>query len=382
MQKKPLQIIVGIGVDYTFNREVLCGVLDYAGDKSHWHVTSAEPSEAAMLEALESKPDGLISYSLTPRIIAAAELASCPVVPMTPSALHSPGVYPDHEAIGKVAAEHLLELGLKHFASAIRGEGWPIIRSRGFARRIEQAGYPCREFDLPPDIHHWWPGDLLYKNNNPLPILAELPKPLGVFAGNDVNGYRLIHHCVNMGLHVPDEVAIIGVDNDDILCNACRPQLSSVVTNHRQVGYRAAELLDKILNGQALPEQDILVPPGGVAKRKSTDVLAVADPEIVTAVRYIRDHVADGITPKLLMQRVLISRRSFENRFKSAMGCTVLDEIVRGRVNRAKELLGKTDMPMPQVAEKSGFANIYRLSTVFKQKTGFTPGQYRNIRGF
>ena len=377
MQRTHLEIIVGTEFDFAFNRGMLRGILDYAGDKSHWLVKSAAPSEAAMLQALESKPDGLISYALTPSIIAAAKSACCPVVPMMHSDLKLVGVNTDDEAIGKMAADHLLELGLKHFASAIRGDDWAIIRSRAFAHRIQQAGYPCREFDLPSDTH-LWSGGILDLDNSPLPILEEIPRPLGLFAGNDVNGYRLIHDCLTMGLRVPDDVAIIGVDNDDIFCNACRPQLSSVIANHRQVGYHAAELLDKMLKEEDLPEKSILVFPGGVERRKSTDVLAVADAEIVQAVRYIRDHVEQGITPKLLMQEIPLGRRSFESRFKSAMGCTVLEEIVRSRINRAKELLGKTDMPMPKVAEKSGFADYSRLAVVFKQKTELTPTQYRN----
>jgi LacI family transcriptional regulator len=204
---------------------------------------------------------------------------------------------------------------------------------------------------------------------------------VGVFTCNDVWGVQISEACRGARLNVPEDVAIVGVDNDDLLCELSRPSLSSVAVPSEEVGYRAAEMLDGLLRGKPPARRPVLLPPRGVVARQSSDVLAIEDPEVAAAVRFIRGARSGG-TPRPLatsdvMESVAVCRRTLERRFRQCLSRGIGDEIRRVRLDRAKRLLCDTDLPMSAVAEASGFADGKHLSVSFRRALDLTPSAYR-----
>jgi LacI family transcriptional regulator len=207
--------------------------------------------------------------------------------------------------------------------------------------------------------------------------LLALPKPAAVFSSNDVPARHLAEMCRALGLLVPEEVALLGVDNDELECLLCHPPLSSVVNPAEQIGYEAARLLDRLMSGRQPPRRPIHVPPTHVVTRQSTDIVAVADPDVSQAAAFIRDHAAENIGVADVVLALSMARRRLERRFRGCLGRTILDEIQRVRVERAKHLLAETDLPIPVVANRSGFSTPQRLAAVFRRATGQSPTAYR-----
>jgi LacI family transcriptional regulator len=193
----------------------------------------------------------------------------------------------------------------------------------------------------------------------------------------DFRGQQILDACRMSGVAVPDEVAVIGVDNDELLCELSHPPLSSVVPNAHRTGYDAAALLNAMMDGRKVGGETHLIPPVGIATRQSTDVLAINDAVIARTVRYIREHACRGINVQDVLKAVPQSRRRLENRFRRLLGRTPHDEIIRVQLNRVKMLLTETDLSLAQIAEKAGFEHVEYLSVVFKKEIGLPPSQYR-----
>jgi LacI family transcriptional regulator len=207
--------------------------------------------------------------------------------------------------------------------------------------------------------------------------LKAAPKPLGVFACQDAWGVRLVEACRHAGLHVPDEVALLCVDNDDLLCELTRPALSSIDLPHERIGYEAAALFDQLLTGAEPGAESVSFPPLGVVSRLSTDVLCIADADVAAAVRFIRERGHLPLRVRDVLHAVPVSRRALERRFHQTLQRGLGEEIRRVHLERAKTLLTSADLPTPQVAERSGFSNANHLATVFRLELGLTPLAYR-----
>jgi LacI family transcriptional regulator len=180
-----------------------------------------------------------------------------------------------------------------------------------------------------------------------------------------------------VGLRVPEDVAILGCDNDELICTLAHPPLSSIQNVGEQTAFEACAMLERWLDGHPPPEKPLLVPPPGVVVRQSSDILTIPDADLRAAVRFIRNHVEEMIGVDDILREVMISRRSLERKFKTHLGRSPLDEIRRARVERVKELLSGSDMPMPQIAARAGFSGPDRLAVVFKDETGMAPTDYR-----
>jgi LacI family transcriptional regulator len=198
----------------------------------------------------------------------------------------------------------------------------------------------------------------------------------------DIRGQQVLDACRAAGWAVPGEVAVIGVDNDELLCDLASPPLSSVIPNAHRAGYEAAALLDRMMAGKRIAATARLIAPLGVAARQSTDVLAVDDREVARAVQFIREHASEGINVSDILQAVPLSRRVLEQRFQRLLGRTPRQEILQVRLNRVRQLLTETKLSLYQIAERTGFEHVEYLSVVFKRETGLTPSRYRsNSRG-
>jgi LacI family transcriptional regulator len=210
--------------------------------------------------------------------------------------------------------------------------------------------------------------------------LRGLPKPLAVFACYDTRGQQTLEACRRVGLAVPEEVAVLGVDDDEALCALSSPPLSSIRLNPRRAGWEAAALLARLMGGKKTVTQDQLIPPLAATTRQSTDILAVPDQKIASALRYIREHACTGIGVADVLRHCPMARRSLEKRLKKLLGRTPREEILRVRLNWVKDLLIGTNLPVWEIAERSGFEPTY-LSVVFKHATGFSPGVFRQRFG-
>ena len=208
--------------------------------------------------------------------------------------------------------------------------------------------------------------------------IGGLPKPLGLMACNDFRSVQALDACRRAGIAVPEEVAVIGADNEVLACELAYPPLSSVIPDCARIGYEAAALLDRFMRdgdrSQALPD----VAPLGIATRQSTDVTAIDDPYVAAAVRFIREHVHEGIRVEDVLEHLSVSRSVLQRRFRAALGRTVHDLIAGLRLKHVKQLLLETDMPLPVIADRTGFNHVEYLCRAFRKATGITPGTFRN----
>ncbi|HOM16208.1 MAG TPA: substrate-binding domain-containing protein [Thermoguttaceae bacterium] len=208
-----------------------------------------------------------------------------------------------------------------------------------------------------------------------------LAKPVAIYTCNDDYGMRVLDACRRADVLAPESAAVLGVGNDECLCHVSNPPLSSVDLDAERIGYRAAQLLEHLMAGGAAPKRPVLIPPRGVVARASTDVLATDDEDVVRAVRFIREHAYEGIRAADVLQHVAMSRAALEPRIKAVLGRTVAQEIRHRQIERVKELLRETDMPLKQIALQTGFRYPEYMMRAFRQATGMTPKQYRKTGG-
>jgi len=323
--------------------------------------------------------DGVIALITTKAAARAAVELGMPVVNMTGVLRDAgvPRVMVNQEAIGHLAAEHLLDCGLRRLAYyGFKNVLYSQQRCRGFVQRIEQAGGQCSIYEQPARTaprQHWQ-----QRMAGLMQWLETLELPVGLMAVHDYRARVVIDACQELGLHVPNDVALIGADNDETVCEFCRPTLSSVSRSGYKVGYEAATLLDRLMAGEPPPKEDILIPPDGVVNRRSTDTVAVDDPHVTAAVRHIREHVGEWFGVERLLQIVPVSRRRLEKQFKQFLGYTPHEYICRVRIERAKQLLtGSEKVKIMDVAAACGFPDTQRFRMVFMRLAGTTPSAYR-----
>jgi LacI family transcriptional regulator len=296
--------------------------------------------------------------------------------------LEMPSIHTDDKSTANLAAEHLRERGFRHFGfCGFEGADYSDCRRDVFAQRIAEAGFRCHIFSDPLrpakattleyEEHGLKYEDLVAK------WVKELPKPIGLMTCNDIRGQQVLNACRATGIMVPDDVAVIGVDNDVVLCELSDPPLSSIAPNTERIGYDAAALLDRMMAGRRPPRDPIFVSPLGIVTRRSTDVLAIEDRHIASAARFIREHACEGIDVSDVLRAVPLSRSTLERRFAKALGRSPKDEILRVRLNRAKQLLSETDFSLAEVAEKVGLEHPEYFSVIFKKKIQMTPATFR-----
>jgi len=207
--------------------------------------------------------------------------------------------------------------------------------------------------------------------------LRGLPKPIGVMSSNDERGREVLDAAQEAGIPVPDDLAVVGVDNDNILCELCDPPLSSVEFNLEKAGYDAACLMHQMIRGEVVDPSDVNVQPLRVVSRRSSDVYAMDDRKVAQALGYIRDHATDSIRVSDVLRAVPISRRALEIRFKQTVHRTINAEILRAHLQHAKLLLATTTLPVEEIAHLSGFSSNSYMGDVFKKRLGTTPARFR-----
>lgn len=293
-----------------------------------------------------------------------------------------PTINSHQQAVARMAADHLLERNFQHFAfCGFAGVDYSEQRCLHFVEYLAGQGYQVSVYENPwrrraastPDTE----AKALLAERSLGEWLRQLPKPVGLMASNDIRAQQVMRVCAEQGISIPDEVAVIGVDNDDLLCELCSPSLSSVEPDTKTIGYNAAALLNEMLQGRVPPAEAPPVYPLRVVARQSTDVVAIAEADVAAAVRFIREHACEGIAVHDVLDHVQVSRSTLARRFRMYVGRSAKAEILRVRLQRVQQLLRSTNCSLAEIAELTGFGYPANLSNAFWHETGQTPGQYR-----
>ena len=361
------------------NIHVADGIAAYAREHEPWNFVADFETPSLSLRRLADWPgDGIVAMIESAAEARLAASLKVPVVNISGAMAVStvPRVMADQFAIGQLAAEHLLARHFQRFAFyGLRGVYYSQRRLQGFVERVKQNGSVCSVLEAPSSINARRPWKQRTESIDQW--LKTFEPPVGLLAVHDSRAMTILDACAANGLSVPEDVAVLGVDNQETVCRFARVPLSSVSRNDREIGYRAAALLDRLMAGKRPPKRDVLVPPEGVHARESTDILAIDDPEVAVAVRYIDHHATEAITVDMVVQHLPVSRRWLEYRFKEHLGCTPHEYLCRARVRQAKSLLSsRQKLKMHQVAAACGFTDTRHLRSVFERLTGMTPGEY------
>jgi LacI family transcriptional regulator, galactose operon repressor len=361
-------------------RHILQGVTQYLRSHRAWTLLLEHGAIGPRLPHWfeTCQVDGVISRWSGSHVSEALRELDVPVVDV--SSRHPsfglPRITSDDLAVGSLGAEHLLGRRLRSFAFyGLKGELWSTRRRDGFLETVSRAGYQAQVFETPPLGHHQRQseGDMARLDR----WLSMLPRPAGVMVCKDLHGPYVLDACKRSGLRIPDEVALIGADDDVLLCELNTPPLSSVIGNPERIGYESAALLDRLMAGGEAGCDERLIPPLGVATRLSTDVLAIDDERVVAAIRYIHANACHGITTSDVLDHVSLSRTNLDRLFQKYVLRSPHAEIRAAQLGRAKQLLSETDHSIHRIAELVGFNHTEYFHFAFKREFGQTPGRFR-----
>jgi LacI family transcriptional regulator len=369
-----------------YGRGLFLGIAKFVREHHEWSVQSDEWkwTDAFPVWLRNWDGDGVIARVETPEMAAFVRQLGVPAVDLrgSVSGFNLPLIDTDDRKVAEIAAEHLMSRGFRHYAfCGFVGANYSDKRSHWFQEHLALSGFSCQMYAPPTrspqtqTIGYERQGFLFQEHLEQW--LVSLPKPIGVMACNDIRGQQVLNLCRRLDLAVPEEVAIIGVDNDEILCELSDPPLTSVAPDTLRIGYEAAVLLDRMMKGDNPPAKPVHIPPREIVTRRSTEVLALDDRQLAVGLRFIRDHAFDPITINEAAKVASMCRRVFERRFAAKMGRSPKAEVVRLRLEKVKQLLTDTEWNLSQIAEKTGFNYGEYLHTVFTRKIGTTPGEYR-----
>ena len=369
----------------SFGREFLSGIARYSRHYGPWifHITPGD-FEHAVPKMKQWGGSGIIARIPNERVAKAILSANLPTIALglTDEQMRRGGplahlseVSSDAVQVARLAMEHLLERQLKHFAYVgVEGRAWSRRRGEAFDEMLRKAGYQPHMYRPPKNTR-----DRVWERELEIIVhwLRTLPRPIGLFACNDDRGRQVLEACRCGGLRVPEEVAVLGVDNDEVFCELSDPPLSSIALNAESAGYRAAELLDGMIHGRIKEPRRVTVEAVRVATRRSTEVVAVADNDVAEALQFIRREKGRGLSVADVAAEVAVSRRHLERRFRDTVGRTILEEIQMARIEHAKNLLLETKYPISKVGELSGFGSTGYFVQFFHSRVGRTPRKFR-----
>jgi len=390
MKKFP-RVALLIESSRTYGRELIRGVTEYSRVYGPWsfpwvfHEQNSfymlRGTELAVMEELKRwRPDGIITRDS--KIVEKLKKMNIPifisVARKTPDYRFN-NIIPDDQAIGTMAAEHLLERGFRNFGFCGFDElFWSRQRCESFRERIAKAGFQTSIYRRPKlHIRTTWHREEI----NLMKWLKGLPKPVGIMACNDDRAQHITSACINAKIDVPYEVAVIGVDNDEQVCVTSNPPLSSVALDVEKAGFRASELLGKMMAGKKMPPQKVFVRPIKIVARRSTDIVAIEDKLVIQALNFINQNAEVPLQIYDVAKALQLSRSYLHRKFMKTLKRSVYDEIKRARINLISRLLLETDLPVSDIAIKLGFNSDSHIARYFEQKMGMSPLKYRKLIG-
>jgi LacI family transcriptional regulator len=374
------QVAVLIETESSWGSQVIRGIARYAEKHAHWHLL-IDPRDHEQRSAI---PDGWRGDGVIARISSRFQMDQLrekrlPVVNIDDVYDQLDGVgtvLTDETERARLALEHLVDRGFRKFAVfSPPSHRYSKKRSEAFIKAAAGSGYEC---------HEYLPG---YRAGRKIGFeeqqrrvnrwLASLPRPISIVAVDSDRARQLAEICHFAGVRVPDDVAILAEDTDDLLCEVSTPPLSSISIACERIGHEAAAMLHRMIAGEAPPKQPLLIAPHGVVSRQSTDVLSIDDPTVVRALRYIHAHSHHGIVVNDVLRELPISRRSLEIQFRYYLGRSPAEEIRRIRLDRGKKLLGRRELSISEIALACGFSNATRFGVAFRKCFGTTPRSFR-----
>jgi LacI family transcriptional regulator len=379
-RSQPPQVALLIETSNAYARGLLRGIRNYVLVHGPWSLYLGEQrrGEPAPQWLTKWRGDGIIARIETQPIARVIESLRIPTVDVS-AARHLrrvPFVETNDEAIARLAGEHLRERGFRRLAFC--GDArfrWSLNREGAFRKYAAEhvlESWCFKSSSRGVNQTAW------EKERQALSAwLQSLPRPIGILATYDIRGRQILDICRELKIHVPEEMAVIGVDNDELICDFSSPSLSSVQPDAVRTGYEAAALLDRLMQGERIDEREFLIEPIGVVTRGSTDVLAIEDADIATVLRHIREHARSSLRVDDLLKLVPLSRRQLEARFRKWIGRSPHDEIERVRIAYVKCLLIETDLTLATIATRAGFQHIEYMCVAFKRATGLPPGKFR-----
>jgi LacI family transcriptional regulator len=377
---KRRRVAIMLDMDWALKRfsETYAGCQKYAA-QAGWDCTIDPFAAHTMRMSRGSKPyDGCLAY-VEEYAVDDLSHANVPIVNIRISSSMTtlPGIFPDYEANGVMGAMHLMGRGFRQFGfMGASADLSSKLLLKGFRSELKTAGLSC--------LVHRFPVYDLNKPRNWRAFVSGLEAwidtwstPIGIFGIRDLVCRYLIDICRSKGLHVPRDVAVIGLGDENVICESGEPSITSIDMGFMQVGYQAAAMLDRMMDGKAPPDDPILIPPAGLRMRESTDAYAVDDSAVARALRFIAEHGHEPITVDDVAGAAVITRRSLERRFQKILQRTIGQELLRMRLERAKRRLAETDEPLKQVAADSGFNSRRSFDRAFISNEGISPSQYR-----
>ena len=377
---RPAKIALLVHTASEWSRSVLAGVARFAREHGPWEVF-LEPRGFQELPRLPRawRGDGIIARVTGAEMLRQIRNAGVPSVNVAWLGRHSrsvPQVISDREACGQCAAKHFIDRGHRHFGyvGPLQHLGYEDTLRHRFAHALRSIGASCEVFlrETPSSAR-----SLLDQQRELSRWLAQLPKPTALLAWDSIAGREVAIQCVRAGIRVPDDVAILCVEHDDLMSNLSPVSLSSIDQSPHRVGYEAARMLRRMMDGMDGPDTPHLIPPAGVIQRRSSEHYAVTDTVVASALRLIDASCHKGINVDELWRALSVSRRTLETRFQSALGRTPAAQIRTTRMERARRLLSESDLPVAQVAVRVGFGGVEALIRNFNRCFGQSPGAYR-----
>lgn len=331
----------------------------------------------------KQKWDGVISRHVNAFQVEMCRRLGCPLVDVNNARPFAgvPNVALNNVAIGQLGGEHLIDRGFSQFGfCGYSNLEWSLDRRKGFSEALAVTGRSCKVLESEHPVYESWHCTPDWQTREQEAIaawLTAMPKPVGVMACNDFLALSVIAAAAHAGLRVPEDVAVLGANDDTIRCEMSHPPLSSVASSHVLSGYRAAEILELLMSGQSIEGMDLVVDPDEVVTRQSTDILAVEDKRIAAAVRFISQNACKGITVGDVLKHAGMARTQLEEKFRQCFGRSPQAEIRRVQLARIRNLLLTTDLPLRAISEIAGFAHPEYMIVFFKREVGESPGRYR-----
>ncbi|MFZ4463343.1 MAG: DNA-binding transcriptional regulator [Bacteroidales bacterium] len=378
------KIILLFDISEEYGKNLLQGITRYSKEKGPWifcrmplHYRETLGMESVLEFARDWEADGIIAQLYNTSDIQKILDAGIPVIAedFKERFENIPNITGGYFETGQMGAEYLMNKGFRNFAFyGFKNIVWSRERAEGFEDFLNKHGFSVHyyEHEQTPSRELWF-----YKPSALSQWLKELPKPVAVMACDDERGSHISEACKHAGIQIPDEVAVLGVDNDELTCNLSDPPLSSIALDVEHGGYETARLLDKLITGRQTLSDDVVVKPIHVVTRQSTDICATTDKQISAALKFIHLNIDNNINVKDVLKKVPLSRRALEIRFFKVTGSSVYKYICNLRIQKVTNKLVETDKPIAEIAIETGFSENKNLSRLFKQIKGTTPLKYR-----
>ncbi len=385
------RVTILVGMTNTYGRDVLTGIGNYSKIYGPWNVQlDYEFSRWELPPWLKNwRGDGIISRIASPKIRDFSHKTSIPVIDLNERtfALQLPYVFIDQAAVGRLAAEHLLQRGFTHFAYiGQRGILWSDERCRSFRAAVADFADSFNEFEGTPFRDSDADTKSVYRNSvweseteRIRRWVLSLPKPTGVMACNSFRGLQFLEICRSVGVAVPEAVAVVSGDDEPAVCELTSPSLSAVQLDGETVGYRAAEMLDRMMRGENVPETSVLVPPKSLVSRSSTSGAAIEDGTLGKALEYIRENARFNISPEDVAEHAGVSLRKIQILFKEKFHRTLHAQIVAVRLEAVARLLRESDLNAEEIAHRCGYNYVQQMSNAFLSQYGMRPGAFRQL---